>query len=50
MTNAEKFEEVFGVKPYTNCCPTTECGECPANNWGGFDCASMWWNSEYKER
>lgn len=50
MTNGEKYEEVFGVKPDTYCCPTIECSECPADNWGSFDCASRWWNSEYKEK
>lgn len=52
VTNAEKFREVFGFKPYTkNCingdekvsCTNCQCfydGECAAHN--------RFWNAEYK--
>lgn len=52
-TNSQKFEEVFGFKPYTkNCingeekvsCTNCQCfydGECAAHN--------RFWNAEYKE-
>ena len=47
MTNAKKFEEVFGFAPDCCECPTYSCDNCPSDNWG--NCASRWWNSEYKE-
>lgn len=54
MTNREKFEEIFGFKPYPNdvCVINdqtcligvenieTTCEQCPYNNW---------WEWEYKE-
>lgn len=41
MTNAEKFEEVFGFKPNRNLCympdevecPNTDCDKCKYNKW-----------------
>lgn len=41
MTNAEKFEEVFGFKPNKNLCyapedvecPTKDCDDCPYISW-----------------
>ena len=29
MTNAEKYEEVFGIVPEICNCPTHRCEECP---------------------
>lgn len=49
MTNAEKFEEVFGLIPDYTACPTRSCSECPTYN-KGYDCSAKWWESEYKER
>lgn len=48
MTNAEKFEEVFGFPPHSNarciapkeiCDEEEGCKTCPFRNW---------WNKEYK--
>lgn len=41
MTNAEKFEEVFGFKANTKMCympediecPLSDCDDCPYNKW-----------------
>ncbi len=33
MTNAEKFEQIFGIKPDENCCPLA----CDDDN-GGLNC------------
>lgn len=51
MTNAEKFQEVFGYKPDIECC-IMECEQfdnCPFYEEldGGCRC-DMWWNQEYK--
>jgi hypothetical protein len=46
MTNAEKFEQVFGVKPDTECCPL----ECDEND-GGMRCCKcekrQWFKENY---
>ena len=47
MTNAEKYEEVFGFKPNTNMCPTTSCQDCPGEVKENI-CTCAWWDSEYK--
>ena len=47
MTNAEKYEEVFGIKPDKNCCPTDSCENCPAEKKEPL-CLCKWWDSEYK--
>lgn len=56
MTNAEKYEEVFGFPPITEC-PTSDCERCPLlkrkrkkSQWW---CSTQeeqygWWNSDYK--
>lgn len=31
MTNAEKYQEVFGFPPDRGNCPTEDCKFCPAN-------------------
>ena len=49
MTNAEKYEEVFGITPDKNGCPTEECDACPAYGKSCFGIVG-WWNEEYKER
>lgn len=47
MSNAEKFEEVFGFKPNKNLCYAPEDVECPQN----IDCDDCpyisWLNDEY---
>lgn len=58
MTNAEKFNEVFGYKPDTNSClaPQKVCdkqAELHIDNSGSevmcSDCGFKdWWNKEYK--
>ena len=45
MTNAEKFEEVFGYKPNKNLCYAPEDVECPQDC---DDCPYIsWLNEEY---
>ena len=54
MTNAEKFEEVFGVEPDKGCC-VLECEtmsypcEYFDESKGGCTC-NEWWYENYKER
>lgn len=51
MTNAEKYQEVFGFPPDRGNCPTEDCKFCPANpcaDKGFSDCAFDWWDEEYK--
>lgn len=55
MTNAEKYQEVFGFPPDTGNCPADDCNVCPCvakNSMGDISClasyTSSWWNSEYK--
>lgn len=48
MTNAEKYEEVFGFPPDTGNCPTELCSECPGHVDDNFNCTCNWWNEEYK--
>lgn len=53
MTNAEKFEKVFGAKPNIVHCPILyrkDCNNCKGYN-NNLECvSSCWWNSEYKEK
>lgn len=56
MTNAEKYQEVFGMKPDTGNCPTSNCNFCPCASIDDEGCISCigisvsdFWNSEYKE-
>ena len=56
MTNAEKYEEVFGFPPLIGECPTIDCKKCPLRNLhkGEWYCSTLedkhnWWQSEYKE-
>lgn len=52
MTNAEKFEEVFGAEPSTAHCPilwSKDCGRCKGFEGNSPCCDSDWWNSEYKK-
>lgn len=50
MTNAEKYEEIFGFKPDRIGCPTSSCGVCPASAvCGDLRSSYDWWNSEYIE-
>lgn len=51
MTNAQKYEEVFGFPPDKVGCPTKTCDECPVNGKNLLSpCAcEKWWNSKYKE-
>lgn len=44
MTNAEKYQEVFGFPPDKGSCPTEDCKFCPAKPCNSYD----WWNEEYK--
>ncbi len=49
MNNAEKFEQVFGMKADENCCPLA----CEDND-GGLRCFKCgkknWFKEEYKEQ
>lgn len=52
MTNAEKFEEMFGIKPDVDSmaidCPKVVPHECKYWEDSGCHCEA-WWNEEYKE-
>ena len=55
MTNAEKYQEVFGLPVDTSLCPTKECKFCPCsteNSEGTVFCRDgcpyEFWNKEYK--
>lgn len=55
MTNAEKYNEVFGMPADTSNCPTSNCYICPCchrDNQGCVFCVGgdiyTWWNDEYK--
>ena len=47
MTNAQKYEEVFGFPPDKGC-PTAKCTFCPLHEESDCNCEE-WWNSEYEE-
>ena len=55
MTRAEKYEEVFGIKPDTEMCPTKDCWLCPCFKGCHEDTiyhdniTEEWWNGEYNE-
>lgn len=50
-TNSQKFEEVFGFKPFTNACVKGEikCKDCEYNDYGVCN-ASRFWDAEYNEK
>lgn len=52
MTNAEKYEEVFGFKPDPVACPTSKCPDCPNYDPDDetFKCQDRFWHREYKEK
>ena len=55
MTNAEKYEEVFGLPPLKDNCITMDiCNKCPIYNEKTNKCLLTdrrnWWDSEYKEK
>ena len=47
MTNAQKYEEVFGFPP-EKACPTECCSDCPLHEEKDCHCEE-WWDSEYEE-
>ena len=51
MTNAEKYEEVFGLPVDPSMCPTRGCNNCPVYSLG-IVCSDSnteeWWGEEYK--
>ena len=51
MSNAEKFEEVFGFKPDNNSCPysSSHCEECKYDDHETLGCCEKFWNAEYKK-
>ena len=57
MTNAQKYEEIFGFPPDKDMCHTTGCENCPVIKLKPFMrlCTAdstwlkKWWNSEYEE-
>lgn len=51
-TNAEKFKEVFGFKPFTNNCINGEvkCDKCECSDYGVCDAHNRFWNAEYNEK
>ena len=49
MTNAEKYEEVFGMEVNQMSCPTKYCEDCPLHT--PMDVCkpfNEFWDSEYK--
>lgn len=48
MTNAEKYNEIFGFPPDKGNCPTESCEFCPGHT-GEPLCGFKWWYEEYKE-
>ena len=55
MTNAEKYEEVFGMPVDNSNCPTSSCKACPCAGItidGYTECIGAstyeWWKEEYK--
>ena len=52
MTNAEKYEEVFGFEPDLSACPVESCTKCPVKDkrLDSISCSKIWWNSEYREK
>ena len=48
MTNAQKYEEVFGLPVDKTMCPTLDCEKCPVTV-NGCNNTDSWWDSEYKE-
>lgn len=50
MTNAEKYQEVFGFPPDKGNCPTECCTFYPVNCSADFGRESTfeWWDEEYK--
>lgn len=51
-TNSQKFEEVFGFKPFTNNCINGEvkCDKCECYDYGVCDAHNRFWNAEYNEK
>lgn len=56
MTNAEKYEEVFGLPVDPSMCPTINCDLCDCvrkDTEGSVSCIAActyaWWNEEYHE-
>ena len=53
MTNAQKFEEVFGIKPDIESmvinCPKTIIRDCKYFMDSGCHCEA-WWHEKYKEK
>ena len=47
MTNAEKYQEVFGFPPDKGCCPAERCEICPGHAEECL-CTFKWWDEEYK--
>ena len=57
MTNAEKYEEVFGMHVDPSMCPTTDCNNCPCASKDAEGCISCvaactyeFWKDDYPER
>ena len=48
MTNAEKYNEVFGFPPDKESCPTKSCDICPGHVEECL-CNCKWWDEEYTE-
>lgn len=49
MTNAEKYQEVFGFPPDKGNCPAERCEICPSNDGCHFKCLHCnWWDEDYK--
>ncbi len=54
MTNADKYEEVFGMPVDKSNCPTSDCIQCPCADVADDHavhcvarCVFEWWDQEY---
>lgn len=48
MTNIEKFEEVFGFRPFKGCISHEICDErCPYFPYDRGTCNEIWWDEPY---
>lgn len=56
MTNAEKYEQIFGFPADISNCPTSDCWKCPCAHFDNAHCVRCtgsdvdeWWKAEFKE-
>lgn len=49
MTNAQKYEEIFGFPPDKAMCPAEKCAICPMMKKTESCESENWWSAEYVE-